>query len=71
MNDIRTPNVQPLRERFERLKKDGLKDLKFWYVGGTGAAEDASVDALCAEVGSLLDNYESKEFIDIPAEKLK
>lgn len=53
-----------LRERFEKLKTQGLQDVKFWYVGGT-ASENVSVDDLCAEVNGLLDCVEHKQYVDI------
>jgi hypothetical protein len=72
MGDSKTtqPAVERLRERFGKLKAEGLQDIKFWYVGGT-PSEDVSVDDLCAEVNGLLDVVETKQFIEIPDSDLQ
>ena len=50
------PNASRLRSRFDELRRKGLRDLKFWFVGAP--SENASVDDLCAEAMSILDAHE-------------
>ena len=70
MNDSRLPSASEtlLRDRFQRLREAGLKDLKFWFVGA--ASEETSVDDLCDEAMSILDACDQKRFVDID-EKLR
>lgn len=56
-----------LKERFDRLRAAGLKDLKFWF---RGADKETTVDDLSDEVMSILDAHEQERFVHI-ADKLK
>lgn len=65
-NKTTQPAVDQLRKRFDLLRREGLRDVKFWYVGSTGS-DSVSVDDLCAEVNGLLDCVRNEQFIDITA----
>lgn len=50
-----------LKEAIDDLRRnDDLRDVKFWYVGGTGS--DASSEALAEEVLEILDVYKNERF---------
>lgn len=70
MSDNRLPGASTalLRDRFQRLREGGLRDLKFWFVGA--ASEETTVESLSEEVMSILDAHDNKRFVDI-SEKLK
>lgn len=73
LNDPRHPSATKLREKYQELRESrGLQDVKFWYVGptGAGAADDVSVDDLSAEVLTILEAYEKGQFVNIK-DKLK
>lgn len=68
----RQPSADKLREKFHVLRASGVQDIKFWYVGptGAGAAEGVTVDDLSAEALTIIEAYEKEEFVNISA-KLK
>jgi hypothetical protein len=57
--------VAELKERFDRMRANGLKDFKIWMP--ETPSPGTTIEDLCREVLSIMDVYESGNYEDITA----
>ncbi len=51
-----------LQQRYEKLKEEGLIDIKFAF----GSLSEATLDEVCGSINAALDAVERKDYVEFP-----